>query len=258
MNFRRQIAVTFAALAVCISASAADLAILKNGFSIRHERREVMNETTRLYLEANGSGYVDVPTADIISFEKDTTPQPVPAQATATAPAFRATNIAEVVAPASQKHLIDPDLITSVIRAESGFNPHAVSPKGAQGLMQLMPGTAAKLGVQNVFDPNANVEGGTRYLHELLEQYHWDLVKALAAYNAGPQRVAQYGGVPPYRETHAYVARIIRDFNRQKLAQQHAKAVARKPAPAPAGHKLVARPRGPATEATRAQAGSGS
>ena len=109
-----------------------------------------------------------------------------------------------------------------MIRAESGFNVRAVSPKGAQGLMQLMPKTASQLGVQNAFDPQANVEGGTRYLRELLERYDFDLIKALAAYNAGPRRVEQYGGVPPYYETKAYVARIVRDFNKKKLAAKSA------------------------------------
>ena len=88
--------------------------------------------------------------------------------------------------------------------------------------MQLMPGTASNLGVSNAFDPNANVDGGTRYLRELLERYNFDLVKALAAYNAGPHRVEQYGGVPPYLETRKYVASIVRDFNRKKIAQQKA------------------------------------
>jgi hypothetical protein len=109
--------------------------------------------------------------------------------------------------------------VNSVIKAESGFNVRAVSPKGAQGLMQLMPGTASQLGVPNAFDPQANVEGGTRYLRELLERYNFDLVKALAAYNAGPQRVEQFGGVPPFHETQAYVARIVKDFNKKKIAQ---------------------------------------
>jgi len=109
-----------------------------------------------------------------------------------------------------------------VIRAESGFNSKAVSRKGAVGLMQLMPGTASQLGVKNPFDPSANVEGGSRYLRDLLDRYNLDLVKALAAYNAGPQRVQQFGGVPPYYETQAYVARIIRDFNRQKQAEKKA------------------------------------
>ena len=128
----------------------------------------------------------------------------------------------EVVNSASGTYRLDPDLVNSVIRAESGFNVRAVSPKGAQGLMQLMPQTASELGVQNAFDPRANVEGGTRYLRELLERYDFDLIKALAAYNAGPQRVEQYGGVPPYYETKAYVARIVRDFNKKKLAAKTA------------------------------------
>jgi soluble lytic murein transglycosylase-like protein len=128
----------------------------------------------------------------------------------------------EVVKTASGTYRLDPDLVNSVIRAESGFNVRAVSPKGAQGLMQLMPQTASALGVQNAFDPQANVEGGARYLRELLERYDFDLIKALAAYNAGPQRVEQYGGVPPYYETKAYVARIVRDFNKKKLAAKTA------------------------------------
>jgi soluble lytic murein transglycosylase-like protein len=115
----------------------------------------------------------------------------------------------------SARQHLDPDLINSVIHAESGFNPQAVSPKGAQGLMQLMPKTSTKLGVANAFDPQANVEGGTRYL-----RYDFDLIKALAAYNAGPERVEQYRGVPPYYETRSYVARIVRDFNQKKLAQK--------------------------------------
>jgi soluble lytic murein transglycosylase-like protein len=130
----------------------------------------------------------------------------------------------DVVNTASGRYRLDPDLVNSVIKAESGFNVRAVSPKGAQGLMQLMPGTASQLGVPNAFDPQANVEGGTKYLRELLERYNFDLVKALAAYNAGPQRVEQFGGVPPYYETRAYVARIVRDFNKKKVAQQKAAA----------------------------------
>ena len=129
------------------------------------------------------------------------------------------TDLSEVVNEASGRYRLDPDLVNSVIKAESGFKVHAVSPKGAQGLMQLMPGTASQLGVPNAFDPQANVEGGTRYLRELLERYNFDLVKALAAYNAGPHRVEQFGGVPPYYETRAYVARMVKDFNKKKIAQ---------------------------------------
>ena len=126
----------------------------------------------------------------------------------------------EVVNTASAEYHLDPDLVNSVIHAESGFNSHAVSPKGARGLMQLMPNTASQLGVNNAFDPQDNVQGGSRYLRELLERYNFDLVKALAAYNAGPERVEQYNGVPPFRETRAYVARIVHEYNVKKTAQE--------------------------------------
>lgn len=201
-----------------VSAMASDLAILRNGFSIRHERREIVGSVTRLYPSASGDSYIDIPTDQIEHFEKDLSlsiaPRTLPRQE----------ELHEVVNTISGRHHLDPDLVNSVIHAESGFNPHAVSPKGAQGLMQLMPQTASQLGVGNVFDPSANVEGGTRYLRELLERYNFDLIKALAAYNAGPQRVEQYRGVPPYFETRAYVAKIIRDFNRKKLAEKKAAA----------------------------------
>src|SRR6266849_2928035 len=219
--------VLFLALAVASSAAlASDVAVLGNGFSIRHERREVMGSVTRLYLTADGSGYVDVSTDEIDRFEKDLSP-PVPVMThqnpTLPAPSTAPENsqkLDAVINSIGDLHHIDPDLINSVIHAESGFNPRAVSPKGAQGLMQLMPQTASHLGVANAFDPRANVEGGTRYLRELLERYNFDLIKALAAYNAGPHRVEQYRGVPPYFETRAYVARVVRDFNRKKLAER--------------------------------------
>jgi len=210
-------------LLATVPAFAADLAVLRNGFSIRSERHEVIGNVTRLYLSASNNGYLDVPSGQIDHFEKDTTP-PV---AVAAPKPKAAQPLGEVVADASSQYHLDPDLVNSVIRAESGFNTRAISPKGAQGLMQLMPQTAAKLGVANAFDPHANVQGGAQYLRILLERYNFDLVKALAAYNAGPQRVEQYGGLPPYYETQAYVARIIRDFNRKKLAERKRVAAAR-------------------------------
>jgi hypothetical protein len=199
-----------------------EVAVLRNGFSIRHERREIVGDTTRLYVTVDGSSFVDVPTAEIEHFEAapEESP-PVPKNARNGAPGASPSplNLENVVHSASGRYRLDPDLVNSVIKAESGFNVRAVSPKGAQGLMQLMPGTASKLGVPNAFDPQANVEGGTKYLRELLERYDFDLVKALAAYNAGPRRVEQFGGVPPYYETRAYVARVVRDFNKKKAAQ---------------------------------------
>jgi hypothetical protein len=203
---------------------AGEVAVLKNGFTIQHERREVVGELTRLYVSADGASYVDVPTANIDHYEEAPDP-PDPAYPKSdkgqaiSFPGRPKTDLSELVNEASGRYRLDPDLVNSVIKAESGFNVRAISPKGAQGLMQLMPGTASQLGVPNAFDPQANVEGGTRYLRELLERYNFDLVKALAAYNAGPQRVEQFGGVPPFHETQAYVARIVKDFNKKKIAQ---------------------------------------
>jgi len=188
-------------------------ALLRNGFTIRHDHQEKFPGVTRLYLSpAPTSGFVDVPTEEIVSVDRQEIPLP-PATQTATRE-----EVDRWVNSASDQHRVDPDLIRSVIKAESGFNPRAVSPKGAQGLMQLMPSTASQLGVKDTLAPDENIEGGTRYLRDLLVLYNNDMAKALAAYNAGPQRVAQYNGVPPYRETHAYVAHVIKDFNRTKLA----------------------------------------
>jgi len=227
---RKTAGLIFLATLLVECAPAADVAILRNGYSIRHERRAVVGTNTRLYTGGDDSSFVDVPTAEIDHFEADMTPAPQPtaapvvpppvASAAPPTPPPAAVDLSQTVNAASDRYRLDPDLVTSVIRAESGFNPKAVSPKGAQGLMQLMPGTASKLGVPNPFDPEANVDGGTRYLRELLERYNFDLIKALAAYNAGTKRVEQYGGVPPYRETRHYVASIVRDFNRKKTAEQ--------------------------------------
>jgi soluble lytic murein transglycosylase-like protein len=211
-------------IALALPGFAADSAVLRNGFSIRHQRRQVLGSVTRLYIDGDQSSFVDIPTAEIDHFESlpdPPTPAPtrIPRLASAAQNPF---DLSQAVKDVSGTYQLDPDLVTSVIRAESGFNVHAVSPKGAQGLMQLMPETASQLGVRNAFDPQANVEAGTRYLRELLERYNFDLIKALAAYNAGPERVEQYNGVPPYYETKAYVARIVRDFNKKKLAAKSA------------------------------------
>ena len=213
---RKFLQLGFLGLLVASQMHAAEIANLRNGFSIRHERHEVDGDTTRLYMSAEpSSGYVDVPTSQIENFEL-APPEP---QA-ATSQGQKPVDLNVIVSAASTRSQVDADFIASVIRAESGNNPHAISRKGAQGLMQLMPGTASKLGVKNTFDPAENVDGGVRYLRELLLLYNNDMIKALAAYNAGPQRVQQYKGVPPYRETHAYVARVINDYNRKKLAQR--------------------------------------
>jgi soluble lytic murein transglycosylase-like protein len=194
-------------------ASAAELAVLRNGFTIRHERHEIVGDTTRLYMAASPDSYIELPSEQIASYEHDDTPEPAPV-----ASADAKFDMNGILQDAGAKHGLDPDFLASVIHAESGYNVKAVSPKGARGLMQLMPKTAAQLGVKDSFDPAANVDGGTKYLRALLDQYNGDVPRALAAYNAGALRVAQYNGVPPYAETHAYVRRIIAEYNRKKAA----------------------------------------
>jgi soluble lytic murein transglycosylase-like protein len=213
-----------------LSAAADERAILRNGSTIRHARHETREDVTRLYMVGEVDNYIDIPTEEIVGYEEVHLP---PESVAAAAAAVRepmtgslsergAVDVAAAVQAASSRNNLNPDLINSMIRVESGFNPHAVSPKGAQGLMQLMPQTAARMGVADPFNPVENIEGGTRYIRELLDRYHLDLVKALAAYNAGPERVEQYHGVPPYPETIAYVSRVIRNFNGKQSAQNSA------------------------------------
>jgi len=116
----------------------------------------------------------------------------------------------------SQQYRIDPKLIQAIIQVESKFNPQAVSPKGAQGLMQLMPQTARDFQVFDPFSPRDNIVGGARYLRHLLDMYNQDLYLALAAYNAGPEKVNLHRGIPPYLETRTYVQKVIQNYNRLK------------------------------------------
>ena len=162
------------------------------------------------YLEVAADSVVRVETvADV--------PQPLPAvkiPGALTVPTKE--EMHEMLAHAGAAHRIDEDLLASVVRAESGGQVRAVSRTGAKGLMQLMPGTASAMGVDDAFKPEQNIAGGTAYLDALLTGYHDNLALALAAYNAGPGAVDKYHGAPPYRETREYVTRVIREFNRRK------------------------------------------
>jgi soluble lytic murein transglycosylase-like protein len=245
MRFLRPITIGAVLALAQLSAFAGQIAVLRNGFTIHFDHKEQSGNATRLY---TGTGYLDIASDQIASYDVDETPvtpvpQPAPQPAALTGtqpssaqpvtvasqmPAKAAQNVDldQVVREASSKNRLDPDFVSSVIRAESNFKTHAVSKKGAQGLMQLMPSTAAQLGVADPFDPKANVEAGTAHLSALLDLYKNDPIKALAAYNAGAHRVKQYNGVPPYRETHDYINKIVRDFNAKKRAQMKAAAAA--------------------------------
>jgi len=206
---------------------ACQTAVLRNGFNVQYARREALGAVTRMWVCADaGTGYLEFPSEQIERFERDEGKVP-PARASLTSQGTQlgctsATedSVTNLIAGAAWRYQVDPDFVASVVKAESDFNPQAVSAKGAQGLMQLMPQTATGLGVDNAFDPAANVEGGTKYLRQLLDQYNGDAAKALAAYNAGPQRVEQYHGVPPFAETREFITRVVVDFNGKKVRQQ--------------------------------------
>ena len=189
---------------------AGEYAVLATGSRIHVASHESAGSKVRLYL---GSGSIEMDSAAIAEFEADDAPPP-PAPRAVPAPG---PSVAAVLSPqqmadnAANKYGLPPKLVRSVMKAESGFAVDAVSPKGAQGLMQLMPGTAQTLGV-DARDPAQNVDAGARYLRELLEKYNGGLRHALAAYNAGPGVVDRYRGVPPFSETINYVNRIEREW----------------------------------------------
>ena len=216
------------------SLQARESAVLRNGFSISHDHHRQIGSVTRLFLTASENEFVDMPSGNILGFEPDVDLPEPQIKNIPSAPAKDQPALTRIVEKAANENQLDPDFIHAVIRAESNGKPTAVSAKGAQGLMQLMPQTATKLGVKNSFDPSENVKAGTRYLRELLARYHNDPIRALAAYNAGAGRVEQYHGVPPYRETRAYVVAIIRDFNRRKLEEERAAKSAKSTQTAPA------------------------
>ncbi len=205
-------------------AYAAQRVYLRTGSSLICDHQKSVGGQVRLYFTTSDDNYFDVAPNEIVRMETvaaDATPvdaAPIPARSLRVA-APVPVDLPTLLDQAGAQHHLDPDLLASVIRAESGGRSGAVSRTGARGLMQLMPGTATQLGVRDSFAPEENVAGGTTYLDALLMYYHENLALALAAYNAGPAAVNRYHGIPPYAETRRYVERVIHDYNRRKMRE---------------------------------------
>jgi soluble lytic murein transglycosylase-like protein len=217
-------------LAACLlcmpAAHALEHVTLANGFSYDCTRHEADGDQIRLFYSADS--YQDFPAKAIRSIEPLPGPPPAPRPAdTIAAQPSPSADIHKLLATAGAAVDIDVALLSAVIHAESGGRIRAVSRAGAEGLMQLMPSTAAQLGVHDAFRPEDNIHGGAAYLNALLNRYDPrddanGLALALAAYNAGPGAVDRYHGIPPFRETRAYVARVMREYARRKAEASRA------------------------------------
>jgi soluble lytic murein transglycosylase-like protein len=208
---------------------AAERVTLTNGFALTCNHHTLADGRMRLYTSNDAESYIEFPQKDIAGIETvpdppapkvDTTKLEVPMALRPVQGKLTPADLHEMLANAGKAHNVDADLLASVVKAESDGNVRAVSRTGARGLMQLMPGTANDLGVKDSEQPEENVRGGTTYLDMLLSRYHDNLALALAAYNAGPTAVDKYHGIPPYRETRLYVARVIHEFNRRVLERE--------------------------------------
>jgi soluble lytic murein transglycosylase-like protein len=215
----------FILLAIIVSARGGEYAVLANGQRIHAERHENDGDLVRLIVK---TGSIEFKACQITAFEQEEyVPPPPPApvapqQPVPTAATNRPLTPRELITLAAEKAGLPPDIVHSVAKVESAYRPNAISPKGAVGLMQLMPQTAAALNA-DPYDPRQNAEAGAEYLAQLLEKYKDDkhqVSKALAAYNAGPGAVDKYNGVPPYRETVNYVNTVLADYNKRTAAKQ--------------------------------------
>jgi Transglycosylase SLT domain len=199
------------ALALCVvvlaPAARADYAVLRSGARLHITGYEREGEQVRLTVDG---GTVNVAAADLVAVEPEEHFLSLPPVPVTPGP------FSGLIHAAAERHGVDEGLIRQVIAVESNFNPRAVSRKRALGLMQLLPQTAALYSVGNIFDPAQNIDAGTHYLKDLLARYQGNLTLALAAYNAGPEMVARYGGIPPFPETQKYVRQITATMARQK------------------------------------------
>ncbi|MGH9616391.1 MAG: lytic transglycosylase domain-containing protein [Acidobacteriaceae bacterium] len=226
MRMHRQIALvgTLASLAVLAAVShAAERVTLRSGSELVCDHLANVNAQVRLYLTSSDENYLDVAADDIVAVEtigqESVSPDAFPAAIDTPQADAQPVNVGALLNRAGAQHRLDPDLLASVVDAESDGQIHAISRTGARGLMQLMPGTAKDLGVRDSFSAEQNIAGGTTYLDALLMYYHENIALALAAYNAGPSAVDRYHGIPPYAETRRYVERVIHDFNRRKMRE---------------------------------------
>ena len=222
---RLKLAALPALLLLAASGVRAEYVVLRSGQRLHVTGYQLNGD--KYHLQMHG-GAVDVSAQDVTAIEPEDvfTSVPAPPQPPATDPLFR-----NLIAEAASRYGVDAELITSVIAAESNFDPKAVSRKNARGLMQLLPETAARFGVKDIFDPKENIDAGTRYLRELLQMYNNDLTLTLAAYNAGPERIQQYGRVPPFTETVTYVRRVKRSYEKNKSDATAATKAAKRSAP---------------------------
>ncbi|MHB1935407.1 MAG: lytic transglycosylase domain-containing protein [Acidobacteriaceae bacterium] len=227
MKMYRKLALvgTLAGLVGCVAAAhAAERVTLRSGAILVCDHQKNLDGQVRLYLTASDENYLDVAATEIVSVE-NVRQESLPPEATSSvtvplqAADVKPVDIPALLHQAGVEHHLDPDLLASVVHAESDGQPRAVSRAGARGLMQLMPATAKDLGVRDSFSADENIAGGTAYLDALLMYYHEDIALALAAYNAGPAAVDRYHGIPPYAETRRYVERVIHDFNQRKLRE---------------------------------------
>jgi soluble lytic murein transglycosylase-like protein len=225
------LAALFAGLGLCGSqaARAAERISLANGFDLVCDHHAIVEGRVRVYLKAAQPDYFelspdairevetvpDSPEVEAQVRSESASASQLPAERKVADARLTAADLHQLLSKASAEHNVDEDLLASVVKAESDGHTHAVSRAGARGLMQLMPGTAKQLGVDDSFVPEQNVRGGTAYLDSLLTRYHDNIALALAAYNAGPDAVDRYHGIPPYRETRVYVARVVHEFNRR-------------------------------------------